>query len=93
MAARRFGVDNLTGIVDRNRVQATGPTKDVFDIPDIERKWDACGWHVLTVDGHNVAQVIEALDAAERTKGRPTVIVADTVKGKGFPSPRQRRLP
>jgi len=83
MAARRFGVDNLTGIVDRNRVQATGPTKDVFDIPDIERKWDACGWHVLTVDGHGVAQVIEALDAAERTKGRPTVIVADTVKGKG----------
>jgi len=83
MAACRFGVDNLTGIVDRNRVQATGPTKEVFDIPDIERKWDACGWHVLTVNGHDVAQVLEALDAAERTKGRPTVIVADTVKGKG----------
>src|SRR5512136_3031566 len=83
MAAWRFGVDNLTGIVDRNRVQATGPTKEVFDIPDIERKWEAFGWHVLTVDGHDVAQVIEALDAAERTKGRPTVIVADTVKGKG----------
>lgn len=83
MAARRFHVDNLTGIVDRNRVQATGPTKDVFDIPDIERKWEACGWHVLTVDGHDVAQVLEALDAAERVKDQPTVIVADTVKGKG----------
>lgn len=84
MAARRFHVDNLTGIVDRNRVQATGPTKDVFDIPDIERKWEACGWHVLTVDGHDVAQVLEALDAAERVKGQPAVIVADTVKGKGI---------
>lgn len=84
MAARRFHVDNLTGIVDRNRVQATGPTKDVFDIPDIERKWEACGWHVITVNGHDVGQVLEALDAAERVKGRPAVIVADTVKGKGI---------
>jgi transketolase len=84
MAARRFHVDNLTGIVDRNRVQATGPTKDVFDIPDIERKWEACGWHGITVNGHDVAQVLEALDAAERVKGRPAVIVADTVKGKGI---------
>ncbi len=84
MAARRFRVDNLTGIVDRNRVQATGPTKDVFDIPDIEGKWEACGWRVLTVNGHDVARVAEALDAAERVKGQPAVIVADTVKGKGI---------
>jgi len=84
MAARRFGVDSLTGIVDRNRVQATGPTKEVFDIPDIERKWEAFGWHVITVDGHDVAAVLEALDAAERVKGQPSVIVADTVKGKGI---------
>jgi transketolase len=84
MAARRFGVDNLTGIVDRNRVQATGPTKEVFDIPDIERKWEAFGWHVITVDGHDVAAVLEALEAAERVKGQPAVIVADTVKGKGI---------
>lgn len=84
MAARRFGVDNLTGIVDRNRVQATGPTKEVFDIPDFERKWEAFGWHVGTVDGHDVEAVLKALDAAERAKGQPSVIVADTVKGKGI---------
>ena len=84
MAARRFGVDNLTAIVDRNRVQATGPTKEVFDIPDIERKWEAFGWHVLTVNGHDVAEVLTALDAAEHVKGQPSVIVADTVKGKGI---------
>jgi transketolase len=82
MAAWRFHVDNLTGIVDRNRVQATGPTKEIFDIPDIERKWESFGWHVITVNGHDVAQVLEALDAAEQVKGYPTVIVADTVKGK-----------
>jgi transketolase len=84
MAARRFGVDNLTAIVDRNRVQATGPTKEVFDIPDIERKWEAFGWHVRTVNGHDVAEVLTALDAAEHVKGQPSVIVADTVKGKGI---------
>ena len=82
MAAPRFQVDNLTGIVDRNRVQATGPTKDIFDIPNIEKKWEAFGWHVITVNGHDVAAVIAALEAAEKVKGRPTVIVADTVKGK-----------
>ncbi len=84
MAAHRFHVDNLTGIVDRNRVQATGPTREVFDIPDIERKWEAFGWQVMTVNGHDVAGVLEALDAAERAIGRPSVIVADTVKGKGI---------
>lgn len=82
MAAPRFQVDNLTGIVDRNRIQATGPTKDIFDIPNIEKKWEAFGWHVITVNGHDVAAVIAALEAAEKVKGRPTVIVADTVKGK-----------
>jgi transketolase len=83
MAACRFGVDNLTGIVDRNRVQATGPTKEIFDIPDIEQKWKAFGWNVITVDGHDVGAVLDGLEAAERVKGRPTVLVADTVKGKG----------
>jgi transketolase len=82
MAASRFQVDTLTGIVDRNRVQATGPTKDIFDIPNIEQKWEAFGWHVITVNGHDVAAVIAALETAEQVKGRPTVIVADTVKGK-----------
>jgi transketolase len=69
--------------VDRNRVQATGPTKEIFDIPDIEQKWKAFGWNVITVDGHDVGAVLDGLEAAERVKGRPTVLVADTVKGKG----------
>jgi transketolase len=84
MAACRYGVDNLTGIVDRNRIQASGPTSEIFEIPGIEEKWRSFGWNVLTIDGHDVAEVIRALEAADEFKGRPTVIVADTIKGKGI---------
>ncbi len=83
MAAARFGLDRITGIVDRNRIQATGPTREVFDIPYLEKKWEAFGWNVLNVDGHNIAAVVEALDRAGGMKVMPTVIVADTIKGKG----------
>ena len=85
MAAAAYGLDHLTGIVDRNRIQATGPTAEVLPIPAIERKWEAFGWKVLTVDGHDVSAVLEAMDAAVSVSGCPTVIVADTVKGKGIP--------
>jgi transketolase len=83
MAASRYKLDSLTGILDRNRVQATGPTKEIFDIPDIAEKWRAFGWNVLSLDGHDVGAVLDALDGAAAKKGVPTVIVADTVKGKG----------
>ena len=83
MAAARYGLDSLTGIVDRNRIQATGPTKEIFDIPDIPEKWRAFGWNVLNVNGHDVGAILDALDEAAAKKGTPTVIVADTIKGKG----------
>jgi len=83
MAAARYGLDSITAFVDRNRIQATGPTKDIFDIPNVEEKWRAFGWNVLTVDGHDVGAILNALDEASAKKGVPTVIVADTVKGKG----------
>ncbi len=84
MAGARYKVDNLVGIVDYNKLQASGPTREVFDIPEIARKWESFGWHVLEVDGHDVRQIAGAVDAAEAVKGRPTVIVAHTVKGKYF---------
>ncbi len=84
MAGARYKLDNLTGIVDRNRFQASGATKDIFDIPDLEGKWRAFGWNVLSIDGHDVGAVLDALDQASATKGVPTVIVAETVKGKGI---------
>jgi transketolase len=84
MASARFGLDAVTAFIDRNRVQATGPTAEVFDIPRIEEKWAAFGWNVATVDGHDVRAIAEAIDGARAAAGRPTVIVADTVKGKGI---------
>lgn len=84
MAGARYKLDSLTGIVDRNGFQATGATKDVFDIPDLAAKWRAFGWNTLSIDGHDVGAVLAALDAAAATKGVPTVIIADTVKGKGI---------
>jgi transketolase len=84
MAAAAFKLDNLTGFVDVNRIQATGPTREIFDIPEIGRKWAAFGWQVASIDGHDVGQILAALAKAKETKGRPTVIVAETVKGKGF---------
>jgi transketolase len=83
MAAARYKLDSLTAILDRNRIQATGPTKEIFDIPNLEDKWRAFGWNVLNVDGHDVGPILDVLDKATAIKGGPTVIVADTVKGKG----------
>jgi transketolase len=83
MAASRYRLDSITGILDRNRIQATGPTKEIFHIPDIPDKWRAFGWNTLSVDGHDVGAVLDALDEAAAKKGAPTVIVAETIKGKG----------
>lgn len=85
MAASAYRLEHLIGIVDRNRIQATGPTAEVLANPDIEAKWEAFGWRVLTADGHDLAAVLPALDEAATPTGRPTVVVADTVKGKGIP--------
>ena len=84
MATAAFKIDNLTGIVDLNRIQATGPTREILDNPDVAAKWKAFGWEVLSINGHDVAQILAALDKARQVVGRPTVIVAETVKGKGF---------
>jgi transketolase len=84
MAASRFKLDNLVGIVDLNRIQATGPTAEIFPIPEIGRKFAAFGWSTAEIDGHDVPSIIRALDAAEAVKGMPSLIVANTVKGKSF---------
>lgn len=83
MASARYKLANLTAIIDLNRIQATGPTKEIFDIPNVAEKWRAFGWNVLTVDGHDVSAVLNILDKAAAFTDGPTVIVAETVKGKG----------
>jgi len=83
-AAANFKVDNLTAFIDWNKVQATGPTKDVFNIPDLEKKWKAFGWEVFKVNGHDPGAIIETIEKAEAVRGKPSVIILDTVKGKGI---------
>jgi transketolase len=84
MAAANFRVDNLTAFIDWNKVQATGPTKDIFSIPDLDKKWSAFGWNVIGVKGHDVEKILEAVEEAESIKGKPSVIILDTTKGKDF---------
>ncbi|MCR5033056.1 MAG: transketolase [Lachnospiraceae bacterium] len=83
MAASAFHADNLVAIVDRNGLQANGRTKDRFDSGDITAKFLSFGWHVIEINGHDMREICKALDDADTVKGVPTVIIANTVKGKG----------
>jgi transketolase len=88
MSAPKLGqpdhpLDNLTVIVDYNRIQLDDFVAKVLDLEPVVAKWQAFGWPVIEIDGHDMAQIDKALDQAERTKGTPTLIVAHTVKGKG----------
>ena len=83
MSIPRYRLDNLTAILDYNKAQIDGYTRDVMDPEPLSDKWQAFGWHVITIDGHNYSQIMEALDRAEQVKARPTLIIAHTVKGKG----------
>lgn len=84
MAASSYAVDNLTAFIDWNKIQASGPTKEVFRITHLKEKWQAFGWEVLEVDGHDVVALIETIEQAKQIKGKPTLIILDTVKGKDF---------
>ena len=81
MCAAHYKLDNFTAIVDRNRLQIDGPTKEIMCLEDLSAKWQAFGWHTIEIDGHNMSQILSALDDAEKIKDKPTVIIAHTVKG------------
>ncbi len=83
MTAGHYGIDNLCAIVDNNGLQIDGFCCDVMKIEPLAEKWKAFGWHVMDIDGHDMGQILHALDEAEKVKGKPSVIVARTVKGKG----------
>jgi len=83
MSATHYKLDNLCGIVDRNRLQIDGFCKDVMDTDPLEKKWESFGWNVITVDGHDIPELIATFEKAKEIKGKPTVIIADTIKGKG----------
>jgi transketolase len=83
MSAAKFKLDNLIAIVDYNKLQLDGYNDEVMPIEPIEDKWKSFGWNVLRINGHNIGQIIEAVEKARNTKGISTVIIADTIKGKG----------
>lgn len=83
MAAGNFGLDNICVILDLNNAQIDGKMEDIMDIGPIADKYQAFKWNVIEIDGHDLQQIIEALDKAKTVKGKPTVIIAKTVMGKG----------
>jgi len=83
MAASHYSLDNLVAIIDRNRIQNDRFTSEVMELEPLPDKWRAFGWHTIEIDGHSIPQVLSALEEANTVKGKPVVIIASTVKGKG----------
>lgn len=86
MAASHYKLDNLCAVVDRNRLQISGNTEDVMAHDDLHERFRSFGWHVIgAADGNDISQLKAAFEEAKETKGKPTVLIANTVKGKGSP--------
>ena len=83
MTAAHHKIDNVCAIIDYNKVQENGPTNEIKNLEPLGKKWEIFGWHVIEVDGHSLENVIMALDEFKNIKGKPTVIIAHTAKGKG----------
>lgn len=83
MWAAKNKLANLTVIIDRNNIQIDGPTEVVMPLEDLARKWDAFGWHVIEIDGHNIQDIIDACRLSHAIENKPTVIIAHTIPGKG----------
>lgn len=83
MAASHYALDNLVAILDRNGLQISGTTEDVMSLKDIKAKWESFGFHVLDINGHDYQEILNAFAKAREIKGKPTLILANTIKGKG----------
>jgi transketolase len=83
MTAGHYMIDNLCAIVDMNGLQIDGKCSDVMRVEPMAAKWSAFNWHVIEIDGHNMAEILQALDEAGKVKQKPSVILAKTVKSKG----------
>lgn len=84
MAGSHYKLDNLVGIVDRNRLQISGCTEDVIALEDLKAKWCSFGWEVVEVDGHNIEELLECFKKIPTVKGKPHLMIANTIKGKGI---------
>jgi transketolase len=83
MFAPNYRLDNLTAIVDFNTLQLDGFTREIMNLEPFMAKWAAFRWEVIEINGHDIQQIIDAIARAKSVKGKPTVIIAHTVKGKG----------
>ncbi|MGB9586755.1 MAG: transketolase [Armatimonadota bacterium] len=83
MSSVHYGLDNLTAITDFNGLQIDGPNCEVMNITPLPDKWRAFGWHVIEIDGHNFVEILDALSPEAKVPGKPTMIIAHTIKGKG----------
>jgi transketolase len=83
MASAKWKLDNLTAILDHNNLQNDDCVADEMPIEPVADKWRAFGWHVVEIDGHNMTEIVEALEGAKTFKGMPTIVIARTIKGKG----------
>jgi len=83
LSAAHFKLDNLVAIIDCNQIQLSGWTRDIMNLEPLNKKWQAFGWHTIDIDGHDFDQILSAFQEAEKIIGKPTVIIAHTVKGKG----------
>ena len=85
MFAAKYKLHNLIAIVDRNNIQIDGYTENIMPLEDLHAKWEAFGWHVQEIDGHNIESIIDACSMARAIVERPSVIIAHTIPGKGVP--------
>ncbi|VVB59501.1 1-deoxy-D-xylulose-5-phosphate synthase [uncultured archaeon] len=83
-SASHYKLDNLTALIDRNFLQIDGNTEEVLRLESVRDRWSAFGWYVLEVDGHNIKEIIDALLTASEQKNQPTMIILNTIKGKGI---------
>lgn len=84
MSGANYRLDNLCAIIDRNRLQISGSTEEVMALDDLHRKWDSFGWHVIDVDdGNDIEKLARAFEESRMVKGKPSVLIANTIKGKG----------
>lgn len=83
MAASHYKLDNLIAFTDNNKMQIDGLTSDVLGVEDLTKKWDAFGWNVVRVNGHSFDELDKAVTAFKKKNGKPSMIIADTIKGKG----------
>ena len=83
ICAPHYKLDNLVAILDYNKIQLLGPVSQIMGIEPVAEKWKARGWEVIEIDGHNMSEIDEALEKTEEVKGKPSIIIAHTIKGKG----------